>query len=157
MAPRARSIRQSCNCNQVAIRPGCRSLPFVDFLGELRKLDLEHKHLMMKKGNWELFASGSVTWSDVVTRSRVRELHEVMDCKWLTIPQMVAAGISKEDAEAAWGIVHTPERLAADAKRSEVLKDLRRNGLSTDEIAKALAGGIASHVIASKNAGQPGS
>jgi hypothetical protein len=142
---------EGCTCKQVAIRRGTKSLPFVDFLTELHKLDLKQKHLLMKKGNWELFAAGYVFWKDVVTPSRVMEFHEVMDIKGFSIPQMLVAGVSEKDAKAAWELVYTPERLEVDARRKEIIEKLGRSGISSEAIAKALAADLAKRGLTRKN------
>jgi hypothetical protein len=41
-----------CDCRQIAIKPGDRSLPFVDYLEEIKKLNLDQKHALLGKGNW---------------------------------------------------------------------------------------------------------
>ena len=144
-------ICHGCDCRQIAIKPGGRSLPFVDYLEEIKKLSLDQKHAMMGKGNWEIFEAGLASWSDVVTSARVREFHEVMDRKKLTIPEMVRAGVPEEDAKAAWELVYTPERLAADAKRREALQKLREHGLSTEDILKKISIRIAGRNVPPKS------
>ena len=130
---------EGCNCRQAAIAPGTRSMPFVDYTEEFAKLSEDQKHVALGAGNWTLLKSGLATWPDMVTTSRVREFHEVMDRKKLSVPQMIAAGVSEEYARTAWNLVYTPERLAADAKRSEAIRGLRGLGLSTQDIARAIS------------------
>jgi hypothetical protein len=139
-----------CNCRQSAIPVGATSRPFVDFLEEIRSLSLDQKHAVMGKGKWEIFAAGLVMWSDVVTPSRVREFHEVMDIKRLTIDQMVGAGVPVADVIAAWNLVHTPEREAVEARRKELLTKLMAHGLSKEEITRQIAADLAARIIGPK-------
>jgi hypothetical protein len=142
---------QGCDCRQIAVAPGGQSLPFVDYLEEVWKLSLVQKYAMLGKGNWELLKAGLVTWSDVVTPYSVREFHEVMDRKKLTVRAMIEAGVPAEDVKAAWDLVYTPERLAADAKRSEAIRGLRELGLSTEDIARMISLRLAGRVSQTKS------
>ena len=139
-------FHRGCLCRQTVILPGSPSLPFVDFLCQMRRMNLDQQHAVMGRCNWILFSSGIVGWSDIVTPYRVREFHEVMDTKRLSVPDMVKAGVPENDAKAAWELVYTPERLARDAERREALHKLRGLGLSTEDIAKAASIGLAGRI-----------
>jgi hypothetical protein len=74
-----------------------------------------------------------------------------MDRKKLTIPQMVKAGVPEEDAKAAWELVYTPERLAADAKRRGALQELREHGPSPEDILRMASVRIAGRSVPPKS------
>ena len=81
-----------CRCTQVPIRPGEQSRPFVDFRAKLAELPFEQRARAIGAGNLKLFEAGVVNWEDIVTRSRVRDLTQVLDRHKLTVERMVAAG-----------------------------------------------------------------
>jgi len=130
---------KGCNCRQHLIKPGELSLPFVYFLDEINNLDLEQQHALLGRGNWALFKSGLVKWSELVTRYGVKEFALVVEWKGLTIPEMLRAGVSEEDAKLAWESSHTPEKEAIRAQRAEALQRLRAHGLTDEEIAREVA------------------
>ena len=133
------TLHQGCNCRSYPIYPGQTSLPFIDFREKLERIDWKQQHASMGKCNWILFKAGIVAWEDVITASRVREFHEVMDRGGLSLETMIQAGVPEDEAREAWELVYTPERLEADGKRRIAVQGLRELGLSTGDITKAVA------------------
>jgi hypothetical protein len=97
----------------VATHPNADIINGESAVEALRRTD-QQKYAVMGKGSCELFEAGLVSWSDIVSPSRVREFHEVMDFKGLTIPQI------PEEI-----LADTPEpcELADGATAPEELKD----------------------------------
>lgn len=140
-------ICRGCACLQRAIRPGESSLPFVSFIDELKRFTEDQRHALVGRSNWQLLAGGLVGWVDVVTPTRVRAFHEVIDRMKLSREAMLAAGVPSSDVEAAWSLVFTPERLANDARRRELLERLRGAGLSDEQIRREVARRLSARVV----------
>jgi hypothetical protein len=82
--------------------------PLSDFRALLDRIGDAGKHAAIGRPNYALLTSGLATWNDVVTSGRVREFHEVMDRKRLTVDQMVMHGVDRLDAETAWAAPALP-------------------------------------------------
>jgi hypothetical protein len=136
-----------CQCIQRRINPGqVALLPFCDFRSLLSAMNDDGKHAAIGRPNFALLSSGLATWEDIVTPSRVREFHEVMDCKQLTVEQMVMHGVDRLDADEAWALVHTPGSERLDRERSELLRKIATAGISAETVAKELSTKIAGRV-----------
>ena len=96
--------------------------------------------------NYKLLKDGVVSWDDIVTRSRVRDLREVVSRKALTVQQMTAAGVSPRIAEQAHASVHTAAHELAERKRLELLAGLTAAGANQADLIKHLGGTLASRV-----------
>jgi len=89
---------------------------------------------------------GVVKWEDIVDRTRIRTLQEVVDEHNLTVKQMVKAGVPRYDAQSAFDAVHTPAHKLADAQRQALVDQLRGKGLTADQIKTEFGQRIASKV-----------
>jgi hypothetical protein len=140
-------IHNGCMCIQRAVKQRqVAPNAFCDFHALLDRMDDAGKHAAVGRPNYALLSSGLATWGDIVTPNRVREFHEVMDRKRLTVDQMVMHGVDRLDAEEAWALVHTPEREAVDRLRRELLQKIAASGVSQEELLNASASRLAQRV-----------
>jgi len=99
-----------CLCEQRIIKVGAQAPhPFCDYMEVIDKLPPEMRGKVVGVSNLILIKKGVVTWSDVVTGSRVRDLREVADRHDLSVERMVKAGIKPSIAAEAHAAVHTSE------------------------------------------------
>lgn len=137
---------RNCRCRMVAVVPGQRAEPFVDFRVEAAKLDDSQKRALVGAANYRLIQSKTVAWDDVVTPYRVRPLREVVALRKLTVETLTKAGVARPTAEKAWASAHAPEHQLVEAHRRELVSSLEGAGLDRKTIADLAAEGIASRV-----------
>jgi hypothetical protein len=84
-----------CRCRQIPIYPG-REAPhdFADYHGILDEMSSADRATAIGASNDKLLESGLATLDDIVTPYRVRDLHEVVARRGLTVRQMVKAGVA---------------------------------------------------------------
>ncbi len=134
-------------CIQRAVKQGqVAPIAFCNFRALLDRMDDAGKHAAVGRPNYALLSSGLATWGDIVTPNRVREFHEVMDRKRLTVDQMVMHGVDRLDAEVAWALVHTPEREEVDRQRRELLQKIAASGVDREALVNATASRLAQRV-----------
>jgi hypothetical protein len=124
----------NCNCRQTPIVPGARSAPFLDFIAEMKALDPAQQAIAMGRNNWRLIEKKLVKWSDVVTRSRIRPLHEVIQLSGLSERRLLTAGVPLGQIQRATRIVQTPEHAAAIKQAREAVAELKRLGVSEADV-----------------------
>jgi hypothetical protein len=134
---------RGCNCLQVPIWPGQSGEPFVDFREVIRELPPEQQAAVMGRSSLRLVEEGVVKYEDVVTRTRIRALNEVVSREKLTVDRMVDAGVERRIAERAYETIHTPAHELADARRRELVEKLRGRGIADEIINRAVAERIA--------------
>lgn len=140
-------LHDGCNCRQERIKPGAAApRAFVDYKEELEKLPPDQQKKVMGASNWELYKSDVVKWEDIVTPTRIRKLHQVVDNKHLTVEQMVKAGVEPIFARRAFGTVHTAGYQAETAARDELLKKIVEGGISQDKLIEEISGRLANRV-----------
>ncbi len=144
-------LHDGCNCEQHAIKPGNRAKPFVDYRQIIDDLPYDQQVKVVGASNYRLLKEGLITWADVVTPSRVRDLREVVATKKLTVKQMVAAGVKPRYAEEAYRTVHTPEHELVEARRRELLEKIKGAGVNQETLARELATSLASRVTIASN------
>jgi len=142
----ALGLHFGCNCEQVAIKPGAKAKPFVDFQQIISDLDEDQQNRVIGKANYQLFKKAVVTWEDVVTPSRVRDLREVVARKKLSIDTMADAGVNPRIAEQAHESVHTPEHELVERQRHELVGKLTKAGMSQEQMLDELSRRLASRV-----------
>ncbi|WP_165072115.1 hypothetical protein [Paludisphaera rhizosphaerae] len=145
---------RNCRCRQIAIPPEALAEPWVDFRAIADGLDLEGKRALVGASNYRLIQAGTVAWSDVVTPHRVRDLHEVVAIKKLSVDRLTAAGIRPAIAEAAHATVHTPEHQLIEAQRRRLVANLAGAGLDRATLASLAAEGLAARVVVSGPSGR---
>ena len=150
-------MHRGCKCRQILVRPGQQAQPFTDFRATIAGLDPLQQSRVVGRSNLDLINKGVVTWEDVVTRSRVRDLREVVAKHGLTVKQLTAAGVQPRIAEEAYRTVHTPAHELAEARRKELLDQLLAKGLEKEDIRRALAERLAARVGISSGPSGPGS
>lgn len=126
-------LHYGCRCQQVLIRVGAEADPFVDFREKIRELDLHQQAVVVGKSNLQLIEAGTVKWEDVVTRSRVRLLREVVSREKLSIKAMRDAGVKEYIAIEAHATVTTPAHQLADQQRRELVARLAVHGMSEEQ------------------------
>jgi hypothetical protein len=140
-------IHHGCRCHQLMIKPGADAPhEFVDYRELLDKMPPAEQAAAIGASNYKLLKAGVVKWEDIVTRSRVRDLREVVAKKKLTVEEMTKAGVGQRWAEEAHAAVHTPEHEIVAAKRQELLQKLVGAGLSQEKIVGELAARLAARV-----------
>jgi len=139
-------LHRRCNCRNVPVPPGESAAPFVDFRKEVEELDPAQQAVVMGRSNYALVRSGKVDWKDVVHPRRVLNFREVVDGKNLSVAEMVRVGVSPVQARNAVAVVRSPEILAADRRRIELVRILEAQGMTRDAIAAAVAKKLAARV-----------
>jgi hypothetical protein len=139
-------LHRGCRCSQAALLPGATAEPFVDFLEEITKLDPHQQAAVMGRSNWQLVESGVVSFADVVTPTRVRDLREVVALNTLSVEQMTKAGVGRRVAAEAYQSVNTPEHRLIAKKQAELVASLKTKGLSTRQIETAVGQRVAAKV-----------
>jgi hypothetical protein len=129
----------NCRCRNIPIPPKAQAKPFIDFQKAIRELDENQQRLVIGKANWQLVEKGVVEWKDVVTRTRVRSLADVVDLKNLDVRDMTKAGVNPKTAETAFAMARSPAVNAANATRDAAIERLKQLGMTGDQIANAVA------------------
>ena len=122
-------MHDGCNCQSVPIYPGQSSAPYEDWRKIIANLDPEQKAKVVGKSNMILIEAGVVKWEDVVRRTRVRLLREVVSRENLTVKQMTDAGVKKQWAERAHATVNTPAHQLAAQQRTELIQQIQQLGI----------------------------
>ena len=141
-------FHRNCRCHQVPIKPGQSASPYRDFREVLDGLSDAQKAEAIGASNYKLLKDGVVTWDDIVTPTRVRTLKEVVAAKKLTVDEMVASGVDKRLAQAAYAEVHTPEQEIIRQHRQELVQRLETAGFDRKQIADVIAYDIAKDAVA---------
>lgn len=149
-------IHRGCNCTQTPIFPGGSAEPFVDFREMIRELGPSEQAAVMGKSNLRLVESGVVKYEDVVTKTRIRDLKEVVSRGKLSVGDMTGAGVDRRLADKAYESVHTPAHELANAKRAELVAKLQGKGIADDAIRRAVAERIALRVGIAEGPSGPG-
>lgn len=137
---------RGCSCRNVPVPPGYEAAPWIDYQAEVRALDPDQQRRVIGAANWRLVESGAVRWDDVVQRTRIRPLKEVVARHGLSVRDLTSAGVPRHQATSTWAAVHTPERLAAAASREDLVRRLRSGGLTAEEVRREVAGRLAERV-----------
>ena len=127
-------FHRGCRCKQKALWPGVTSEPFVDFRAKITTLNRVQQSRVIGRSNLVLVEAGVVQWDDVVTKTRVRTLQEVVSRKRLAVDVMTNAGVVKRLAEQAHQAVNTPAHAIAEAQRVEAIRNLQRLSVGKESI-----------------------
>jgi hypothetical protein len=95
-------FHRACRCSARAVFPGNQAFPFTNYVKLLEHMTPQSRADAVGKSNWRLIKAGLVDWPDIVTATRVIPLHLVVAKLGLTVAALVAAGISRSTAEAAF-------------------------------------------------------
>lgn len=144
----------SCRCRQSPVYPGKESQPFTDFRAKVETLSAPQKANLVGASNYRLISQGVVSWDDVVTEGRVRDLREVVARKKLTPAQLKKAGVDRHTAAKAVAAVNTPAHALAEEARRKAMDALKAKGLSDEQARRAVAERLAGRV--SIGGGPPG-
>ncbi len=139
-------FHRACRCVNKAIWPGETSQPFVDFREEIRQLEPKQQAVAVGAANWRLVESGTVKWDDVVTKTRVRSLREVVSRQQLSVADMLKAGVKRHTAESAHTAVNTPHHAIVEQHRRSLIEQLRQAGLSDQQIKQGFGERMAARV-----------
>lgn len=142
-----------CVCRSLPVWPGETAQPFVDFREKIQTLDPIEQSRVMGRSNLTLVQAGVLTWDDVITRSRILDLHESVAKHRLTVDQMVKAGVDPYQAQKAWNTVHTPANEAAAKKAAELFAKLQAAGVAPAEVQKQVTGQLAGRFFGSGASG----
>lgn len=136
-----------CNCRIEPIPPGEQAPEeFIDFEKAVEALPRTERSRVLGAENWKLIQAGKVKWTDVVTRSRIRPLHEVIQRARLDEKALVGVGINRRFAREAIAKVRTPAKAAADTAAKAAYQQLKALGLKDQDIVESLKGQIAARV-----------
>lgn len=137
-------FHERCTCKQAPIAPGQCGEPFLDFRAEVERLDPAQQAKVMGSENYQLVRIGKVAWTDVVTTTRIRPFHEVVQRAKLGEWDLFALGIPHDVARATIALVQTSERRESQSKSQEAIAGLKKLGLTDeairDELKKRIAG-----------------
>jgi hypothetical protein len=140
-------IHDKCACIQRLIKPGQEAqLLFVDYRELLANMNDEGKCAALGMPNYRLLESGLAAWEDIVTPNRVREFHEVIARKHLPVEQMLAHGVDRQSAEAAYAMVHTPEHERVERERRGLLQKIAGSGIDQEQLVEIISGRLAGRV-----------
>lgn len=139
-------LHRGCTCRNAPVHPGQAAEPFLDYREEVAKLDPDQKRRVIGAANLRLVEAGLVDWSDVVDRTRIKALREVVAERKLTVDQMARAGVARWDAEEAFDAVHTPAHALAAQRRKDLVEKLKAGGLTPDQIRDAFGRRVAGKV-----------
>ena len=139
-------LHRGCNCTVVLLLPGDTSAEFVDFRTVLAGLPHDQQVAAVGASNYRLIEEGVVTWDDVVTPTRVRDLREVVAREKLTVSALTDAGVRPDIAERAFATVHTPAHQLAAEARAELVGQLQTKGVELAETRQAVAERLAARV-----------
>lgn len=139
-------VHRNCRCVQHLILPGATAAPFVDFQAHIQKLNRAQQSAVIGRSNLQLVEAGTVQWSDVVTRSRVRPLYEVVAERKLSVDAMTKAGVNSKTAADAHAWVNTPAHAAAEAHREKLTKAILDKGVEREALKQAAAERLAARV-----------
>ena len=140
-------MHYGCRCRQQPVMPGGPAPnPFVDFREILDHLPHDQQVAAIGAANYRLLKTGTVKWEDIVTRSRVRDLREVVSIKKLSVETMTKAGVRPAIAERAHASVHTPEHELVERKRKELTEKIKGAGLSQEQLVNELSRRLAGRV-----------
>jgi hypothetical protein len=119
-------VVDGCSCTQRAIRPHETSLPFTDVDEELGKTTVGQRDLVFGRNNRLLLDASLVSWPELIGRFSGIAFEHVIYSKGLSLESILAAGVSKSEAEVTWERVSL--RRAEDDKRRETLAKLAAAG-----------------------------
>jgi hypothetical protein len=139
-------FHRGCRCRQRAIWPGKESLPFVDFREKILELDRPQRSRVIGASALVLVEKGVIGWDDVVTKTRVRSLREVVSRLGLTVDQMAKAGVRRDLAAKAHQSVNTPAHELAEQHRKELIAKVVKAGVSPAQVKEAVARKLAARV-----------
>lgn len=139
-------LHRGCNCTVVLLLPGDTSAEFVDFRSVLAGLGHDQQVAAVGASNYRLIEQGVVTWEDVVTPTRVRDLREVVAREKLSVQALADAGVRPDIAERAFATVHTPAHQLAAEARAELVAQLQSKGVELAETRQAVAERLAARV-----------
>lgn len=146
-----------CACRQTPVAPGAKAEPFLDFRKEVEALDPHQQARVMGVGNYRLVDAGLISWTDVVTKTRIRPLHEVIQRSKLSDQQLLGAGLRKAVIKDAREKVQTPAATAQDAARQAAVAKLKAMGFSDQQVRDAIKTKIAARIgIVGKPSGPSG-
>jgi hypothetical protein len=128
-----------CRCRQLLLKPGGVAQPFVDFREKLADLSSAQKVSAIGKSNYSLLERGVVSWNDIVTDTRVRSFHEVVQRAKLDVAAMTKAGVEREQAQHAFEKINTPKQLKVREQRQKLIERIQKAGLCDEQIKEAVA------------------
>jgi hypothetical protein len=141
-------IHHGCRCHQTLIKPAAEAPhPFVDYRELLDAMPKAEQAAAIEASNYKLFKAGVVKWEDIVTRSRVRNLREVVAKKKLTVDDMKRAGVGRVQVQRAYTAVRAPEHELVAQQRQEIMQRLVGAGLSQEAIVGELSKCLAARVM----------
>jgi hypothetical protein len=121
------------------VKSGGRSEPFVDFRVKLADLSAAQKTSAIGASNYRLLESGTVSWNDIVTETRVRSFTEVAQRAKLDIAAMEKAGVRADHAKHAFDRIHTPKQELIREQRQKLIANIQEAGLSDAQIKEAVS------------------
>ena len=120
-------FHRNCRCAQIPLYPGRTSRPFADFRRKVARLNRAQRERVMGRAALRLVESRLVEWRDVVTPDRIRDLHEVVLLRKLSVEAMVNNGVDPGVAERAFARARgTLAELEAKRRRDRVERMARR-------------------------------
>jgi hypothetical protein len=150
-------FHRNCRCHQLALWPGMESQPYVDFRAKINELDHREQGKVVGRSNLILIENGVVQWSDVVTRTRIRELREVVSIKKLDTKTMANVGVEPQIAEQAYASVHTSAHQFAEETRRRLVEAILAKGVERDKLRQVVSERLAARVTISMGPSGPGS
>ena len=123
-----------CNCRMVPVPPGRQSEKFIDFREEIRKLPPGQQSAVLGAANLRLIEQGIVTWEDVVGRSRIRQLFEVVREQKVTEAQLQNAGIAPRTIRETFDRLRKATQTPHAQQAQQAYSGLITQGLTPEQI-----------------------
>lgn len=139
-------LHRGCRCSNVPIRPGEVSAPGLDYREEVRKLDPVQQTRVIGAANLKLVEAGLVEWGQVVDRTRIKTLRQVIDERRLTPEQLRGAGVPEATIRAALADLNTPAVELAARRRETLVAALQGRGLTREQLRTEIGRRLAARV-----------
>jgi hypothetical protein len=139
-------IHWGCRCVQHAIRPGAQApQPFADFRAILDNMSYADQMHAIGASNYALLRNKVVTWSEIVTKYRVRTLREVIALNKVSLKTAIKCGVPRR-AYIAWADANSSEAEIIREHRAKLLESIKAAGVSQHALVDALSRGLTSKV-----------
>lgn len=104
--------------------------------------------------NYALLRAQVVSWSEVVTRYRVRTLREVLALNKVSLKTALAAGVKPGIAARAYAVVNSPEAEMVRAHRAALTAVIEKAGISQQALVDHIAHALTDRVVIVGGAGR---
>jgi hypothetical protein len=130
-------FHRRCRCACIPVAPRQTAEPWVDFREMIKSFPPAIAARAFGRSVYRLIALGHISYEDAIEPGRVKSLSEIVHAKGLTVPKLVAAGISRGTAERAVGAM--PEDSEA-IQAATVEAKIENAGLTAEQVLAGITG-----------------